>query len=243
MTNPESKIAKVKLYKGFIHISVLKKLKVFIECIKARIVKLNSADSENNEISRTFSDQKSDGLMSRSRPSSFQKTPCKNQIIPENTSIKTESRSPLSRNSRFKLTKKSSSIELEMFHRLSMFPLFFPKVYSVNKIKNLNSEGDLGICYELEEMISIFDKDLQCENFIDTFVECVMFATHCLHGLYLLHKVLGVIHSDISPANIMFSNRHNVWKISDFNQSMGIDESNRTRRTGGTLNYVDPVAR
>lgn len=63
VTNPESKIAKVKLYKGFLNISVLKKLKVFIECIKACIVKLNSADSENNEISRTFSDQKSDGLM------------------------------------------------------------------------------------------------------------------------------------------------------------------------------------
>ena len=250
VTNPETKIEKVKLYKGFINVSVLKKLKVFIECIKSRIVKLNSADSENNEISRTFSDQKSGGLMSRSRPSSFQKTPCKDQIIPENTSIRTESESPLRqngkgsfRNSRFKLTKKSTLIELEMFRRLSMFPLFFPKVYSVNRVKSLNPEGDLVICYELEEMISIFDKELQCENFIDGFVECLVFATHCLHGLYLLHKVLGVIHSDISPANIMFSNLHNVWKISDFNQSMGIDESSRTRRTGGTLNYVDPVAR
>lgn len=72
----------------------------------------------------------------------------------------------------------------------------------------------------LKRLISIFDKDLQCENFIDTFVECVMFATHCLHGLYLLHKVLGMIHSDISPANIMFSNRQfpiliKAWELTN----------------------------
>ena len=58
--------------------------------------------------------------------------------------------------------------------------------------------------------------------------------------LHILHDKLKIVHGDLKPANIMFSQLDNVWKIIDFDRSAPIDESSKTERTAGTKDYWPP---
>lgn len=67
-----------------------------------------------------------------------------------------------------------------------------------------------------------------------------LLAFHILYGLYVLHNVVGFVHADISPLNLMFSPIDGIWKLSDFDHSMPISESIETCRTAGTPSYIAP---
>lgn len=63
----------------------------------------------------------------------------------------------------------------------------------------------------------------------------------CLFELHLLHSVIGVIHRDISPVNIMYSEIDGIWKILDFNLSITTAKAKVDRsRVVGTRGFIAP---
>ncbi len=59
-------------------------------------------------------------------------------------------------------------------------------------------------------------------------------------GLHLLHTEVKVVHSDISPRNIMYSWMNRCFKINDFNHAQPIELSLNTCRKSGTRGFVAP---
>ena len=140
----------------------------------------------------------------------------------------------------FRITK-SSVKELEIYRKCSLyFPAFFPRIYEINR-----TEGG-GIEYTFERMLPLFENG-QCSALIlggtpmDNLVSSIKFTMNCLFNLHLLHKFIGVIHCDISPVNIMYSNVDMMWKFIDFDLSLETSKCKfETSRRVGTRDYIAP---
>ena len=83
-------------------------------------------------------------------------------------------------------------------------------------------------------------EEVYSDHFLQSLFKCTTFVIHCLYGLYLLHESVGIIHSDISPTNILFSPLHKIWKLNDFDQSLEVQQSLKNPRIAGTKGYVSP---
>ena len=240
-----SSTAKVKLVHGNINYNVLKKVNFFIQYIKNQISFILSEDSNAISDTRTFKDQPKIGVFVGSRESSVSITPQKDKLA-EGFAQKSLM-SPLSKKGKtvhkdenvesIFLTKNSFK-ELEIHLKLAMFPNNFPVVYDFN----IESYEEQVICYEFEKMEKIAEsaRIFIHDSSLDLFYAALNFVLDCLYGLYILHEVVGVIHSDISPNNIMFSHLHNIWKFNDFDQSLEVSESLKTKRVAGTPGYIAP---
>ncbi len=66
------------------------------------------------------------------------------------------------------------------------------------------------------------------------------FVLDTLVGLRLLHKSIGVLHCDISPNNIMYSQFDDCWKINDFDRAVQIKEAPRKCSSRGTPEFIAP---
>ena len=93
------------------------------------------------------------------------------------------------------------------------------------------------IKYRFEKMIPITSERKPMDAAL---VDALTFAIHCLHGLYILHDIVNLVHGDISPNNILFSSLDNIWKLIDFDRSMPVHESERIKRISGTEGYISP---
>ena len=140
----------------------------------------------------------------------------------------------------FRITK-SSLKELGIYRKCSLyFPAFFPRIYEINQ-----TEGG-AIEYTFERMLPLFENG-QCSSLIlggapmDNLISSIKFAMNCLFNLHLLHKFVGVIHCDISPVNIMYSNVDMMWKFIDFDLSLETSKCKfETSRRVGTRDYIAP---
>ena len=236
-TNTESSDTDSKLFKGSISFDTLKRLKLFIKCVIDRIDLLSSTASDAFNDERKFDKLDEHQIFVKSRPSSLKETPESQKF---DFSAKELQSSPLKR---FTSRKKSLN-ELQIYWKLSTHDRIFPKLYNAELV------NEFEVNFEFENMIPLVDTDagfvcdLVFENrFFGSLVKCTTFAIHCLYSLYVLHESVGVIHSDISPFNIMHSALDNIWKLNDFEQSLEIEKSLSTPRTAGTQGYISPESR
>jgi hypothetical protein len=237
--------SRIKIVQDNINETVLKKLNFFIQYVKNRISFILSEDSNAISDTRNFKYQPKIGVFVESRESSVSIIPHRNKFS-ESFGQKSLS-SPLSKkgvgghkSKNFKsiLKTKNSLKELKIYLKLAIFPNHFPVVYDFI----IESYERQEICYEFEkmEMITESARMFVHDNSLDLFYAALKFALDCLYGLYILHEVVGVIHSDISPNNIMYSHLHDTWKLNDFNHSLEVSESLKTKRVAGTPCYIAP---
>ena len=227
----------VKAYSNEINFAALNKLNLFIILVKRRIALLASSKSSivNLESKRKFISHSSIPVSSSVHSSEEQKSPILNSKTNNSKSKKKSTKT-------FTIIK-SSKKELDILYKLALYPLFFPKMYNVQHLENNLMK------LRFEKMIPLVNWDTgllyfnfqhKDKNMYKAFVEALTFAIHGLHGLYILHNVVGIVHGDISPNNILFSTLYNVWKLNDFDRSLSIEESERTQRTSGTQGYKAP---
>ena len=210
-----------KAYKGEINEHGLKRLKLYVILVKRRIALLNSDRSNSLPTARRNFKKLPNAPVPMSRRSTGSKTRSLNKMI------KSKSKSIL--------ITKGSRTELMLLRRLAMYPVFFPKLYDVKVLKN-------GLIkYRFEKMIPIQNLATSERKPMDAaLVDALTFAIHCLHGLYILHDIVNLVHGDISPNNILFSSLDNIWKLIDFDRSMPVHESERIKRISGTEGYISP---
>jgi serine/threonine protein kinase len=137
---------------------------------------------------------------------------------------------------------KSSLKESGIYRKCSLyFATFFPRIYEINQ-----TQGG-AIEYTFERMLPLFENG-QCSSLIlggitpiDNLISSIKFTMNCLFNLHLLHKFIGVIHCDISPVNIMYSNVDMIWKFIDFDLSLETSKCKfETSRRVGTRDYIAP---
>ena len=141
----------------------------------------------------------------------------------------------------FEITKHSLH-EFRLYNDfLSEFPFYFPKVNHIEQDKN-----DPGTFYYKFEYMDTLLTDgqpsmlLEYCSFLEGLLIAMRVSLELLNSLQILHDWFKFVHSDISPSNIMFSGVSETWKINDFNQSLPLEESERTPRIAGTERYIAP---
>lgn len=241
---------KTKLLTGEIDESALKILNFFLQYVKSRITVILSDESTVENDNREFRDKGVMGIFVESRYSSKSETPQKRQI--RSASASEHVNSPLSKKSTkhenldLFVMQKPFSKELEIILKLCMFPDCFPVLFDFEII---SSDEEVLVQYEFEELKMIFDIESNSISPLilrdspkNTLFGCLNFTIECLYGLYLLHEFFGLVHSDISINNIMFSDLTCTWKIIDFDQCLEVSESLKTPRTAGTHGFIAPEA-
>lgn len=229
-----------KLVPGEINPVILKKLNFFIQYAKQRISFLLSEESNARNDERNFGAKGKFRVLVESRGSSAAKTPKKRMTIVASSQRGNSSPTRSGFNSRTVLIEKNSLKELEILLKLAKFPNNFPVVYDFS----IKSDCDQIISYEFEYMeeIAVSSRIFVQESSLGLFYSALTFALDCLYGTFILHEAVGVIHSDISLNNIMFSYVHETWKLIDFDHSLEVSESLRTKRAAGTPGYIAPEA-
>ena len=214
---------------------LFKRLKTFVDCIKARIDFLKSTSAEIMDNSRRkFMDPNGVFYFSQASPTDQEG---KNNTTPQKG--KPTEQFSMGQRTRMNVSHfqtKSSHFELEIYSQCSAyFPLNFPRIYDVTKL------DDGKIRYEFERLT-------QFRNFIYNFlnrehslIPFLKFSIDSLFGLHVLHERIGVIHCDISPANVMFSEVDSVFKLIDFDLSIKKENVSVICRPGvGTKGFIAP---
>lgn len=114
----------------------------------------------------------------------------------------------------------------------SLFPAFFPRIYSATLI-NPNPETFRCTIESLEALKndahyyhSFFARQ-GAEKLVQ---DCGKFLLDGLYGIHLMQKYLKIINTAISPSTIRFSPIDGVWKFVEFSQALGIDHCTTVRR-------------
>ena len=236
----------ISLHRRNVNFVAIRRLHAFIEIIKKRIDLIMDEEENPDEI-RKLSPESYFGYIDAARPSTLQDTPLPSQVSKAAADKTRQFYGEMAKKvqkPKFKMTKNSMK-ELEILRKLSLFPDFFAKIYSVE----INEENG-SVDYEFEKMLPIVNsisKKLSCNvyspNPWDSMFLCLKFAVQCLMALHVLHENLGIVHSDISSSNIMFSFQDDCWKIIDFNQSLEIEDSLKTTRFAGTNGFIAPESK
>lgn len=87
---------------------------------------------------------------------------------------------------------------------------------------------------------NLFGSQVRTESPIQLILDACTFAVHALYGLFVLHEIVGYVHGNISPENIMFSPTDGIWKINDFKTALPIQKSLETIRHCGTKDFTAP---
>ena len=197
------------------------------------------ADDERTRdvLERTFRQVPKSGFLPSARADFATETPIKSQV----RSI-TVSDSP---SRRAKVRKTSSDVELQVYREASVFvPGFLPRVYEIT-----GSLGNGMVEYTMElmepfasEYSGLHSCFVASGGAKDMLYVASKFMLDCLFQLHLFHEQLGLVHADISPANIMYSTIDHIWKLIDFDHAMPRSQSELTSRTAGTPDYTAPEA-
>lgn len=138
---------------------------------------------------------------------------------------------------------KHSRTEFNLYKEyLCALPSFFPKFYYARQDKT--DPEVFHYCFEFLRHIYYENGEisayLQYPSCRKGLFIAIKFALNLLCSLQILHDWFGYVHSDISPGNVMFCDFLMTWKLNDFNQSLPIEESEKTSRFAGTKNYIAP---
>lgn len=113
-------------------------------------------------------------------------------------------------------------------------------LYIFEKMTELLGGGSLGLFFDGQRYHGPKIRDQHpCYLILDA----INLTMHVLYGLYVLHEEFGIVHADISPSNIMFSEVDDIWKLHDFQTAMLLKDSLKTERKGvSTRGFTCPVA-
>lgn len=236
-----SSIAKAKDEKlALVNLNALEAMNYFIQYIKAQMaVMLNEYADIKVSDERKFEESKFTGLLGPSRKSSNVDTPKKSKISTEyrlsTQVIKKDITS----------STKDSLNELQILLKLSSASDLFPIVYDF-EIVCASPEEEI-VRFEVETMKPLYDPynerlspKVRYNHPVDTFYGSLLLSIQTLCSLNRLHESFGIVHSDISVNNIMYSTLSGTWKLIDFGQSLEIEESLKQPRKAGTEGYVAP---
>ena len=203
-----------------VNIVYLKRLKAFVDCIKNRINFLKSDECKDNT-GRQYTDPEGQFYFSQA-----------NQGI----TMTPQKGIPIESHNNRHIVMKPSQSELSIYSQcFAYFPTNFPKIY------------DIEICedgqpiYTFEKLVPFSKYFMEAVKRNHSLAPFLKFGIECLFGLHLLHEKVGIIHCDISPVNIMYSEEDEVFKILDFDLSMTISQAQQNTFPGiGTKNFIAP---
>jgi len=235
---PSSKmeaISRSSFKKFTLNFTCFKRLKALVDCIKARINLLKSASDEIMDTSgREFINPDGQFYFSQANQTdadgNIQATPKKDKPAEHSKKdLKNVSKGA------FNLIK-SSRLEFAIYCECAAyFPSIFPIIY------NMAEFDDKRIEYEFEKLLPFQAYICDRVNEEHSIIPLFRFALDCLFGLHALHETIGVIHRDISPSNIMFSEVDRVFKILDFDLSVRKSEMPASSNPGiGTRDFIAP---
>ena len=213
----------------------IRRMKALVDCVKARINMIKSmSDDIIDKSGRKFTNPGGKFYFSQANQTDIKgnilETPQDSKPA-EYSSKKLQS---LSKN--LFAAKKSSRLELAIYTECAAyFPSIFPRIYGIQESE------DLSLRYDFEKMLPFQSQLVDWVRKEHTMFPFLKFALDCLFELHILHELIGVIHRDISPANIMFSEVDGVFKIFDFDLSIRKgDPSNNPSPGIGTKDFIAP---
>jgi hypothetical protein len=86
----------------------------------------------------------------------------------------------------------------------------------------------------------LFGPQIRTESPIQLILDACTFAVHSLYGLHVLHEMVGYVHGNLSPENIMFSPSDDIWKLNDFEFALPVETSLETVRECEIQDFVAP---
>ena len=221
------------------------KLKMFIECAEQAAAHfellLNLPISPNAEGTNSIRFPSKEPLIVKSLEKSSSKTP-------ESKKIRFDSR--VQTNSMFNSDnfmigrlEKPASREIDVYRTIPLaYKIFFPLIHDFH----VDPEDPKMHIFDIEVLKPLWEKRGLSSKVRTTgllrnlILEAATFSVHILFDLLILHEKVGYVHSDVSPSNIMFSERLNIWKLMDFDLSLPIEESLKSCRRSGTRDYKAP---
>jgi len=219
-------------------------LQNYLKIVNDRISTILRSVASNEDKTRHFKPKGPFGTFVESRVGSVPETPGNKKVSQQFAGVEKLGKLSKSLANEFQ-HKKTSLAELKILLELANFPQLFPELFDY-KIERLE-DGTNMILYEFEYLDELRDEYGCISDLIDfkddhqmIIASCLLFAIQTLYGLHTLHEVVGIVHSDISPSNVMFSNLHDTWKLNDFNQSMKVGPSLYLQRIAGTRDYIAP---
>ena len=155
----------------------------------------------------------------------------------------------------FTLQKYLVHSELELYKSLHQaYPLSFPHLLDASV-----DEQSGTVQYTFERMYPATDSQRarinnsffqilyqnltsssSCCRFLQDAFELLLGASV---GLYILHEKCSMVHSDVTPSNLMYSWLHGCWKLIDLEQAQPIEYSLKTPRLAGTQGFCDRQAK
>lgn len=207
---------------------------------------------------RKFRDPEQDGFIPKSRASTAGVTPLAQRLKEaakqgpsslQGPSKKSKKATELEYYDDFYISEGRTIDELNIFRKyLSQNPLIFPKLVEYFDSEGEGNEGlfDLVIenmeplLHNLGNTTTVLSPHMRYKNSAEALLKAVKFTIEILNSLDLLHSTFGLVHSDISPNNIMYSLEFGVWKMTDFGDSMDIALSSSISRVAGTSEYISP---
>lgn len=140
--------------------------------------------------------------------------------------------------------EERTKLEFELYRKhFYHVPSFFPKLY-----KALDNPAYVDYYdFYFERMLpfmNFYDMTfidlLNFSSFEEGLIKYFNFAINLLNCLDYLHSEFKLVHSDISPTNIMYSEEFQTWKLNDFGQTMTLEASSKKSRIAGTVGYISP---
>ena len=150
--------------------------------------------------------------------------------------------------------KKPYGFETDLYNNIFIGSSYFSRLFSI-EINDNGIEAD--VLYEFEKMDPLigdevyglmassascgFGPQIRADKLESLLVDAATVGLHVLHGLYVLHEQVKVVHCDVSPNNIMFSVMDDRFKLNDFGESLPIEQASGVPRFNvGTKQYIAP---
>lgn len=143
--------------------------------------------------------------------------------------------------------RKPLTFEFELYRKylknLPIFPFLCSAEIDANYVnykfeymEPLLGTGVFGVYFDEKS----FGPNVRGKQFGPLLVDTLIFSVHVLNALHCLHEEFGVVHCDISPSNVMYSSLDDCWKLIDFGESLILQDSVTRPREIGTSNYIAP---
>jgi hypothetical protein len=235
-----------------LNLNSLKKIDSFIKCSKGFIEELSEDNLKLNP--NKFKPIKFPNVahVPRSRSSNLGFTPDPSKVKKvENKTLET-TRKSLFKDGSYHKAKRYLAFEYQLYSEYFRNSRLFPEmlsceithksktvIYTFEMMTEFLGGGSLGL---VKENGKFFGPKIRDQHPCLVIFEATTFALHVLYGLYVLHEEFGIVHGDISPSNIMFSEIDDIWKLNDFETAMLLENSLKTKRSIGTSGYICPVS-
>lgn len=253
IVNQTQDVSVRNLYNNHVDVVALAKFHSFIRIVLARINMIISAPTLEQGNQKKVKPQGNYGLIGAARIGTVSETPGSDRVSEGVATIESEtSDSPKSTFSTNKNKKGKRSVfvvsrkfskEDEILRKLAIFPDSFPNIFNSAVDENLPGF----IKYELEYLkpliykYQVISEIINAPFLIDSLFACISFGVQTLYSLYLLHDILGIIHTNIKPENIMFSDLSGSWKFINFSRCVEVQSlSLQTLNLTSSSEFIAP---